>query len=261
MSVPGYSREFLINVSRGLTPGVSYDIKFGRNGDIDTGAEEDVINQGGNIFYPTTARTLSIVSADENDDSGSTGCESVTVVGLDANYDVATETVTLDGTTPVVTTTSFIRATRMFCRSCGSSGENEGAITATYTTDAQTALVIAAGVGQSEFGALTIPDGKVMLPLEVSGSVVKSSGGANAVRAARLYAWARLYNPLSNNNYECWRRIFEIILNQDGSSSVQQNFAIGNVFPARADLRFSAVVSADDTEVSDRTRVLYFDAE
>lgn len=82
--------------------------KFGQNPDIDTAADEDVWDcpeLGADALYPflTTASTL-YVSSDSDADAAAT---TIDVVGLDANWDLQTETVTLGsdagfGTTSVI---------------------------------------------------------------------------------------------------------------------------------------------------------------
>ncbi len=82
--------------------------KFGQNPDIDTAADEDLWDcpqLGADIIYPfmSTASTL-YVSSDSDVDAAAT---TIDVVGLDANWDLQTETVTLGsdagtGTTSVI---------------------------------------------------------------------------------------------------------------------------------------------------------------
>lgn len=106
--------------------------KFGYNQDVDVGTE--VVASWGGTFVPlTTATTISIVStstADDGDPLG-TGCGSIVLYGLDANRDEVIEVVTLNGTTPVVTTSTWLGLNRVAMFLCGTGKVNAGTITAT----------------------------------------------------------------------------------------------------------------------------------
>ena len=63
---------------------------------------ESITPQGGLYPFPETASQISLVST-------ASDTMTVTVRGLDANYNLASESVTLNGITPVSTTGSYIR--------------------------------------------------------------------------------------------------------------------------------------------------------
>jgi hypothetical protein len=65
---------------------------------------EGLTSSGGNYPFPSSAGTISVVS-----DSASDTAVTVVISGLDANFVKQTESVALNGTTPVVTTKSFLR--------------------------------------------------------------------------------------------------------------------------------------------------------
>lgn len=104
--------------------------KFGYNGAVGTSFEL-VSVASANITYPTSAGAVTVVSASTADDSAGTGARTVLIEGLDENYDLQSETVTMDGTTNVVTTNTYIRLFRMSVQTAGSGGKNAGNITAT----------------------------------------------------------------------------------------------------------------------------------
>jgi hypothetical protein len=95
-----------MNVARGLIPGTSSVFKVGYNSSIQNNTEESL--WGGSNIYPWSAwgagGTLSCVSSSASD-SGT-----MDITGLrSSDWVQITETVTLNGTTPVVTSNSFIR--------------------------------------------------------------------------------------------------------------------------------------------------------
>lgn len=114
--------------------------------------------QGGVYANPASASVLTIVSTSANDDSAGTGARTVIIEGLDANYAEITETVIMDGTTPVTTTNSFIRVFGMIVDTAGSATFPAGNITAkiSSTTYAQ----LTAGYNLSYNSNYTVPAGK-----------------------------------------------------------------------------------------------------
>lgn len=146
-------------IATGGIPGHSVVNKFGANPDVGT-TIETVWEEGGVYAYPASAIAMEIVSDDVNDDDGSTGAETVTVYGLDANYNEQSETVTLDGTTPVALVNTYLRVYRMKVRSAGATGANEGKIEVQNTANTVTYCSITAGNNQSLAAFWTVPAGK-----------------------------------------------------------------------------------------------------
>jgi hypothetical protein len=115
------------------------------------------------------------VSDDTDDTSAGTGARTVEIEGLDSSWNVLTETVTMNGTTPVVTTGSFLRVYRARVVTAGSSGTNEGTITFTNTTSSNIIAQISvdnSGFGQTLMACYTIPAGKTgyLISLDFSSS-------------------------------------------------------------------------------------------
>lgn len=122
--------SFNTEVALGRRQGNMLWNKFGYNQDIDVGTE--VIASWGGTFVPlTTATTISVVSTDAADDDGGTGCNSIVLYGVDANRDEVIEVMTLNGTTPVVTTSTWLGLNRVAMFLCGAGRVNAGTITAT----------------------------------------------------------------------------------------------------------------------------------
>lgn len=82
--------------------------------------EHDVWEPGGaDIVYMDTATQLTISSDSALDTDQGAGAWSVGLIGLDANYDICYDTVLMNGTTPVQTTSAFIRVWRVAVRNGG----------------------------------------------------------------------------------------------------------------------------------------------
>lgn len=120
-------------VALNLVPGARRVTALGNNPAIDTSSvPEDIYPVGG--LYPwlsrTTAVNISIVSSSVNDTAAGTGCQSVTISGLDINFNEQSEVIATNGTTPVVSVKQYIRINSIAMTSSGSSNTNAGNVDA-----------------------------------------------------------------------------------------------------------------------------------
>ena len=148
---------FYLAVQQGKVPGYTMVNKFGYNPSIGSGSFETIWETGNNYPWQSTAVTVDVVSDDTNDDVAGTGARTLRIQGLDGSYNLAEETVDMDGTTTVTTTQTFLRVFRMSVETAGSSGNNEGTITVTYTGGVDVAATISEGRGQTLMCLYTIP--------------------------------------------------------------------------------------------------------
>lgn len=171
-------------VAAGLVDGRRIYNIYGRNFDVDSGTVPEDLWNGGGVYtgFPTTgsAETLSIVSSSVNDTSAGTGALTIKIYGLDGNYAEITETVTLNGTTPVTTTQTFWRVDTAEVIAAGSGGFNAGQITANHsTTTANVFFVMPANRGRTNTANFTVPAGWSALIRELD-VWVRGSGTAQA---------------------------------------------------------------------------------
>jgi len=159
----GTSEPFDLQLAREQISFHKTQFKFGFNPDIDD-TLETVWAQGGLYSYLSAATVLKISSSSTADTSAGTGARTVTISGLDANYDEISETITLNGQTAVNSTLSYLRINRMVVRSAGTGGQNAGVIyagTGTVTTGvpANKYATIAIGDNQTLMALWTVPRG------------------------------------------------------------------------------------------------------
>lgn len=151
-----------VDISRGGVLGVSYIHKFGRNPSVG-GAPETIWQQGGLYTYLTSPSTVFVSSSDGDDNPSGNGARTITIIGLDANYNE------IEATQPVnnlVGTTEFLRINRAFVATAGSTGTNEGDVRistaasggGTVLADISTIGVgTTYGLGQTMLALYTIP--------------------------------------------------------------------------------------------------------
>ncbi len=154
-----FKGDFSLLVARGLTAPVVYPFrKFGTNPAV--GATEELVSQTGaaSPYRPTSAQSVEIVSADAADAAAGAGARTVTVMGLNTLWLEVSETVTLNGTTPVALTTAFRRIYRAFVVTAGTYGAaNTGVVTVRVAGAGTTFVTMAAGRGQTETSHYTVP--------------------------------------------------------------------------------------------------------
>lgn len=141
-----------LDVARGAISNSKIVHKFGANFDIDQADDPESVWTGGGL-YPwaslSSAQTIYCLSTSASDTT------TLTVEGLDANYDEISETVTLTGTTAVTTTNQFLRVFRMTY-----DATNVGNIEARVTSASGTIVAkIDAGYAQTLMAVYTIPAG------------------------------------------------------------------------------------------------------
>lgn len=177
------STDMMFEIAQDNMPGMALMRKFGANMDVDVGAE-DIWDGGGTWVAPTQARTHDIVSTDVNDDGSpvGTGARTIEIQGLDGNYDLQGETITMNGTTNVPTVNQYIMIHRMKVLTAGSTGNNVGDITATAQTDGTVTAQISASRNQTLMAIYQIPNGKTgyLLRWYVDAFRATISGGVDA---------------------------------------------------------------------------------
>lgn len=235
--------DFFTEVAQGNVPGVESGLKFGLNRNIDTGTvPEDIWNGGGTYtgFNATAAETLQVFSSSTLDTAAGTGARTVILFGLDTNYVPITETVTLNGTTPVVTTQTFLRMDKARVVTAGSLGYNQGEITVRQsTTTANVMMVMPALKNSTNVACSTVPAGKTRVIVLVQASLTLINGGAGS-------GVVGFFTRELNSTFQ--QRITQAI---SSSTGVNQKFRSGLVLPEKTDMKWScSEVSNNNSEVS-----------
>lgn len=174
-----------------LDPDVRIIQRSGNNPDIDTATFPEDCWGGSGLYqgFPLAAETVSIVSSSVNDTAAGTGARTIRISGLDANGNFQTEIVTLNGTTPVITSTSWLRINRAFITTSGNSNRNfnDGAITINQSvTTSAVFAIIEAGYGIAKLAVYTIPKGTTGVLRNIQLSGLRSTSAFSGV--AGLYA-------------------------------------------------------------------------
>ncbi len=159
---------------------------FGYNPDVDaTSADEDLWNGGGLYTgFPTgAAEPLRITSSDAADTSNGTGARTIRIFGRNAAGERVTEVVTLNGTTPVVTASTWTRMNFARIVTAGAGQANAGTITVQHNvTTANVFAVMPAGQSRTKVGAFTIPSDRQGVLTGYRASCSNNGGAGTAAR-------------------------------------------------------------------------------
>ena len=165
-SAVGLNKPFYLEVAQGIISGYSFNHKFGAapNMSIDTTGSVWDIND---TIYPWAALDTPAVVNIERNDAADNGLI-VTVQGLDSNWNVVQENITITGADQVGTTL-FRRVNRAFVTDTGTSNVGDIDIEA-GAAGGTTVARITAGLGQTLMGVYTIPAGKTAYLLKGNAS-------------------------------------------------------------------------------------------
>ena len=141
-----YNFPLGLSVQKGLVQNFSGISKFGLNTAV--GSSFETIWDGNNTYtYPSSAGTATATSSDTDDNTGT-----VEIQGLDSNYDLATETLTIGGSAG---STNFIRVFRATMKTANTGNENVGTIS--ITVSSTTVAQIRPTYGQTLMCVYTVP--------------------------------------------------------------------------------------------------------
>ena len=155
------------DLAKGEAGVLAMQYKFGFSALVTSGAYSDVWDRGGVMSYFSTATAVTVIGATTTDinTTTATGARSVSIEGLDANWEVQTETIAMNGTSTAAAVNTYRRVYRAHVNSSGSLLTNDGNITVNGT-DASVGVTamafIPADLGQTFQTQYTVPANKLL---------------------------------------------------------------------------------------------------
>lgn len=177
--------------------------------------------------FPNSASTLDVVSSSAQDSSGGTGASTVRIIGLDASYAEVSETVQLNGVTPVTTAGEFLRVNRVYCVTPGATSTtdlNAGSISISSTATSDVLAMIYAAHGQTQQMIYTVPGGSTLLT---------SFGIFGCGKGDEMW-----FHVEGRNLGTCWRTLFDVYLYQQVVTIPSPFIAI----PEKTDFKIQAQI-------------------
>lgn len=166
------SADWATQVGRGKVNGTTVFNLFS-NAPVQGTTIRTIWELGGSTEYvfPTSAVTMTVVSSSAID----TGTAQVVISGLDSNYDQISETITLNGTTPVSTTKQYLRINGVtMLHPATGQVHNEGNIT--VANGGITYGYISASLGKSQGAYYTVPNGYTLYLYQIDSFSGDSNG-------------------------------------------------------------------------------------
>ena len=192
IAISAVNQDRELKVAQGKVPNYTIINKFGTNDNV--GTTMVPITRAGVFQTPTTAQSLEIVSSSSDDSSGGTGARTFYIQGLDENWNLQEEIVTMNGTTAVAIPGSWFRVFRGYVVDSGtyatsSAGSHAGTITVRGSGGGSTwmevGLIAGFPAGQSQIGVYTIPAGK-------TGYLWVKHFTVSTVKAANIFLFQRI---------------------------------------------------------------------
>ena len=215
----GTSEPFELQVARGQIGFHESVHKFGFNSAVDT-TLATIWLQGGLYSYLGSASTLYISSSSANDTAAGTGARTVTVSGLDNNFDFKAETVSLNGQTGVeLNGSTWFRVNRIVVNTAGTGGGNAGVLyvgtEATPSGGVPTNKYATVGIGDNQtlMTTYTIPRGYTAYITQKDVSASSSAG-----KFAILSLVARPFGGVFN--------VKDRVLSSEGYSTIQYPYPL-----------------------------------
>jgi hypothetical protein len=242
----------LIDVAKGRVPGHSLVHKYGRNPDTDPAASANIVKIGRDVWDggiagavpwvpPTTARIHQLASTDDEDGGAGTDTGALTchVFGLDADYHLFDEIITLNGTTDAPTS-AYTMIYRLKILTAGSEGGNIGTITATADTDGTVTAQIAPDNNSTLMAIYQVPAGKTGYFIDWEGGMGRA--GAGAATFADIFLMVKDFGGV-------WQIADNITVSRDGDEHHQVVLDLAVDCPAKGYIKVVADpnVVAQDT--------------
>ena len=156
VTVQGAYEPFDLQVARAQIMGHSNVNIFGYQPAVTT-TQRAVWENVADYVFPTVAQVMNVVSSNAADTA------SILINGLDANRNILTETVVLNGTTAVPTINSFFRINSIVV-TAGSATNPAGTVTVKNTAGTPNTITYAQinpGTGKSQMSIYSVPNGYV----------------------------------------------------------------------------------------------------
>lgn len=222
-------------------PDVDSSHKWGFNPAITAIGGEQVIWHSSETWTPlASAEIMSVVSASTDDAAGGTGMQTLGVYGLDENDLEVNEVVTLNGTTPVLTTNRYSYIKRAIVVSAGSNARNVGIITLTSADTSSIQAVVAPTDGCTQQMIYKVPANKTAFIEDILFLFGRASGSRPRIT---------IIPYIRNNNGSTY------VINQwFADTNVSNSLTIRPTIPLKLNpcqmIYFKVDTSQDNTEVA-----------
>jgi len=243
----GRYEPFELQVARNQITWHETAFQFGINNTVGTSFE--TIWTASSVYsYLSAASVLTISSSSANDTSAGTGARTITITGLDANYNEISETVTLSGQTAVNTVKSYLRVFSLKTRTAGSGGSNAGIVyagtgTVTSGVPATVYAQVEIGYNDSAMAIWTVPAGYTAYISSYTFTTNSSTANNQITGALLIRPFGEVFS-------------FEATAKMAGGNSFDRHFDTRLVVTEKSDIEMQVLASAT-AQVTGEIQILY----
>ena len=232
--------NYELQVAKGNISGTVGLYKFGVNPDVN-GTEEDIWSVGGTYSFATGASTRIVNSSSSNDvNSSGTGAWQVIVEGLDENWELASETVNLNGANNVTTSNQYRRVLRAYVLTAGTGGTAAGTISIRQTAGGTIMAQIPVDANQTLMSIYTVPAGKTLYLTNATLSSGATPGNGQATDHSIFKIKIRPFGG-----------VFRTQLQKHTIETINDNYNIPLVITQKSDIVMTAkMVGTSNVQVS-----------
>lgn len=204
---------------------------WGSNFDVDAALEDF----GAVVSVPllTSASAMEIISSSVADASAGTGAQTVRLIGLNANWNVQREILTLNGTTAVISALTWLRITDAIVETVGSGGGPAGILSIRESVAGATHRQIRIGTLRADQCHYTVPAGKEALIVDW-GFSANFSGLGNSVQAFLSATIRPDVRPVINSTGDLWLPQASLSASQSSMACIPK---AGFLLPAKRDIK------------------------
>lgn len=232
--------------STAITSVVRRVTALGNNPDVDQGAVPETVWPGGGLYpWLTAATSLEVVSSSIEDSPTGTGMGAISLTFLDANYNETVVPVTLNGTTAVAVSGTWLRINAGVTTAKGSGAAAVGAVNAGDISirDAgagTTRAIIPAGKGILRQAVYTVPAGYTLQIISQYLAFNRGTGGG-ATRYLTITGYIQ-------NSSGVTRRPLDLSCNGE---AYRHDGIPGITLPEKTDFALEVIsVSADNSDIT-----------
>lgn len=177
-------------ISLGMITGKSRVTAYGTNPSAT--APCDVWEGGGLYPFPVSASQMEVFSSSASDAASGPGARSFILSGLDSSYNTISETVAMNGTTPVQTINSYLRINSNTLASSGADRMNDGDVTIRVAGGGTVLGIARAGIGFTGMCIYSVPVGHTLFVEGIFMSVFSNTnGGPPASRPSAVFSFTK----------------------------------------------------------------------
>ena len=244
----GRYEPFDLQVARNQISWHKFNYQYGSNSNIGTGLTT-IWAAGGTYAYPAAATVVTISSNNANDTSSGTGAQTVLIQGLDADFNQISETVSMNGLTPVSTTLSYLRINDMHVATAGNLGGAAGTLYAgvgvvTSGIPATIYSLMPVDYNSSNQALWTVPAGYTGYLTSCSWTSANTT--ANIVVTGSIFI--RPYGGVFLAQSNC---------KMEAGNNYDRHFDIPIMIPEKSDIEMRASSSTAGSQVTGEFHVIY----